>query len=97
VTANCLHPGVVRTGFGSADDTSGVERLSMVVSSPFSISAARGARTIVYLASSPEVAARTGGYYVRDRQHRPSKAARDDVAAKQLWETSEELIASVPA
>jgi NAD(P)-dependent dehydrogenase (short-subunit alcohol dehydrogenase family) len=96
VTANCLHPGVVRTGFGSADDTRGVERVSMVLSAPFSIDAARGARTIVYLASSPEVAGRTGGYYVRGRERRPSKAARDPEAARQLWETSEALIASVP-
>ncbi len=86
VTANCLHPGVVRTGFGGADDTRGVERLTMVATAPFYISAARGARTTVYLASSPEVAGRTGGYYVRGREHRPSKAARDPEAARRLWE-----------
>jgi NAD(P)-dependent dehydrogenase (short-subunit alcohol dehydrogenase family) len=97
VTANCLHPGVVRTGFGSADDTTGVERMTMVLSAPFSIGAERGARTTVYLASSPEVATRTGGYYVHGRQHRPSKAARDDGAARRLWEVSQELIASVSA
>ncbi len=97
VTANCLHPGVVRTGFGSADDTSGVERLTMALTAPFYIGAARGARTTVYLASSPEVAGRTGGYYVRCREHRPSRAARDDEAARRLWEVSEELVASVPA
>ncbi len=31
VTSNALHPGVVRTGFGSADDTRGVERVTMVL------------------------------------------------------------------
>jgi len=97
VTANCLHPGVVRTGFGSADDTRGVERMTMVLSAAFSINAARGARTTVYLAASPEVATRTGGYYVRGREHRPSRAARDPEVARRLWEISEELIASVPA
>ena len=35
VTANCLHPGVVRTGFGSADDMSGVEHLTWRIGSPF--------------------------------------------------------------
>ncbi len=97
VTANCLHPGVVRTGFGSADDTRGVERVTMVLSAPFSITAERGSRTIVYLASSPEVAGRSGGYYVRNREHRPSRAARDAEGARRLWEISEALIASVPA
>jgi NAD(P)-dependent dehydrogenase (short-subunit alcohol dehydrogenase family) len=97
VTSNALHPGVVRTGFGGADDTRGVERVTMVLSSPFSIDAQRGAKTLVYLASSPEVAGQTGGYYVRSKLHRPSKAARDPEAARRLWEVSEELIASVPA
>jgi NAD(P)-dependent dehydrogenase (short-subunit alcohol dehydrogenase family) len=96
VTANCLHPGVVRTGFGSADDTSGIEHLTVALGSPFYVSAERGARTTVYLASSPEVADRTGGYYVRCREHRPSRAARDPEAARRLWEISEQLVASAP-
>jgi NAD(P)-dependent dehydrogenase (short-subunit alcohol dehydrogenase family) len=93
VTSNCLHPGIVRTGFGSADDTVGVERLTMVVSSPFYVSAATGSHTTTFLASSPAVAARTGGYFVRRREHRPSSAARDADAARHLWQISEQLIA----
>jgi NAD(P)-dependent dehydrogenase (short-subunit alcohol dehydrogenase family) len=97
VTANCLHPGTVATGFGSADDTTGFERLSIMVARPFFISAARGARTIVYLAASPEVAGSSGGYYVRSKLHRASKAGRDQQAAARLWETSAAMVASVPA
>ena len=41
VTANCLHPGVVRTGFGSADDMSGIEHLTVAIGSPFYVSAER--------------------------------------------------------
>ena len=93
VTANCLHPGVVRTGFGSPDDTTGLERVAMALSRPFSVSPARGSRTTVYLASSPEVADRTGGYYVRSKLHRPSRAAGDPEAARRLWEVSEQLVA----
>jgi NAD(P)-dependent dehydrogenase (short-subunit alcohol dehydrogenase family) len=92
VTANALHPGVVRTGFGGTDDMSGIEHLTVAIGSPFYISAERGSRTTVYLASSPEVADRTGGYYVRSREHRPSRAARDPEAAKRLWEASEQLV-----
>jgi NAD(P)-dependent dehydrogenase (short-subunit alcohol dehydrogenase family) len=94
VTANCLHPGAVASGFGSADDTVGFERLAMTLAQPFLIGSARGARTIVYLVSSPHVAEVTGGYFVRRRRHTPSRAARDPRAARRLWELSEELIAS---
>ncbi len=94
VTVNCLHPGVVRTGFGSTDDMSGIEHLTVAIGSPFYVSAERGARTTVYLASSPEVADRTGGYYVRCSEHRPSRAARDPEAARRLWEVSEQLVAA---
>jgi retinol dehydrogenase-12 len=97
VTANCLHPGVVRTGFGSADDMNGIERMTVAIGSPLYVNAEHGARTTVYLASSPEVADRTGGYYVRCREHRPSRAARDPEAARRLWELSEQLVASVDA
>jgi NAD(P)-dependent dehydrogenase (short-subunit alcohol dehydrogenase family) len=97
VTANCLHPGAVATGFGNADDTTGWERFTMMLGRPFFISAERGARTIVYLAAAPEVADKTGGYYVRSELHTASKAGRDDQAAKRLWEASEAMVASVPA
>ncbi len=97
VTVNCLHPGTVATGFGSADDTTGFERLSIAVGRVLFIGPEKGARTTVYLASSPEVAGQTGGYYVRSRLHTASKAGRDPEAARRLWEASEALVASVPA
>ena len=50
-----------------------------------------GADTVVYLASSPEVADETGGYYIRRRRREPSAIARDDAAARRLWQVSEEL------
>src|SRR5215470_15194758 len=95
VTANCAHPGVVRTGFGR--EARPLLRLGVTLARPFLLSPERGADTIVYLASSPDVADETGGYYVR-RQHRePSAAARDDAAARKLWQISEELTGLAPA
>jgi hypothetical protein len=58
---------------------------------PFMLSPQRGARTVVYLATSPEVAGATGGYYVKSQPREPSPAARDDAAALRLWQLSEEL------
>jgi NAD(P)-dependent dehydrogenase (short-subunit alcohol dehydrogenase family) len=89
VTANCLHPGVVATRFG---DSSGgwAGRLFPLVR-PFFISPAEGADTIIYLASSPEVADTTSAYFVKRKITEPSGAARDDEAAERLWGASEAL------
>lgn len=94
VTANCVHPGGVRTGFGGADDTRGFERAVMVVAQPFLSSPEQGSRTVVYAAASPELEGVTGQYLVRCRLHTPSRAARDPDAARRLWELSERLLAT---
>ena len=64
VTANCLHPGFVATRFG--DGTHGALRAGLAIAKRvFALSPEEGAKTMVYLASSPEVAGRSGGYYAR--------------------------------
>ena len=94
VTANCAHPGVVRTGFGR--QASPLLKLGITIGRPFMLSPARGADTIVYLASSPAVADQTGGYYVKRQRREPSAAARDDAAARKLWEISEKMTGLAP-
>ncbi len=93
IDSNALHPGVVRTGFGRNNGT-GLLNSAMAALAPLLISPARGARTSVYLASSPEVEGRTGGYYAKRRPAIPSAAARDDDAAARLWAVSEEMTAA---
>jgi NAD(P)-dependent dehydrogenase (short-subunit alcohol dehydrogenase family) len=95
VTANCAHPGVVRTGFGR--ESRPLLKLGITIARPFMLSPERGADTIVYLASSPDVAGQTGGYYVKRQRREPSVAARDDAAARELWELSEKLTGLAPA
>jgi retinol dehydrogenase 12 len=95
VTANCAHPGLVRTRFGR--EVRGPMRIGVTLARPFMLSPQRGARTIVYLATSPEVAGATGGYYVKSRPREPSPAARDDGTARELWQLSEELTGLTPA
>jgi NAD(P)-dependent dehydrogenase (short-subunit alcohol dehydrogenase family) len=95
VTANCAHPGVVRTGFGR--DARPLLRVGLTIARPFLASPGRGADTIVYLASSPDVADQTGGYYVKRQRREPSAAARDDTAARKLWQLSEKLTGLAPA
>lgn len=93
VTANCLHPGLIATNIGQ---TSVLGRLfwKLIVLARGGISVEEGARTSVYLATSPEVDRLSGGYYVRCRlaalQTRPEAVA--DAVCERLWTVSEELV-----
>jgi NAD(P)-dependent dehydrogenase (short-subunit alcohol dehydrogenase family) len=89
VTANCLHPGFVRSALGR--DVTGVLGAVVRLVLPFQPGPATGADTSVYLAGSPEVAEVTGGYFVKRKPARPSALATDDRAAARLWTLSEEL------
>jgi NAD(P)-dependent dehydrogenase (short-subunit alcohol dehydrogenase family) len=92
VTANALHPGTVATGYARDGDASGVLAFGIKVIKPFILTPEKGARTSVYLASSPEVAEVTGRYFVKCRAKEPSAAARDQAAAARLWSVSEQLV-----
>ncbi len=92
VTANCLHPGFVATRFG--DNNGGWVKLAIGLAKQlFAISQEKGAKTIVHLASSPEVATASGGYYYKNALTTPSAEARDDAVARRLWQESEKLAA----
>jgi hypothetical protein len=58
---------------------------------PFMISPERGARTSVYLASSPEVEGVTGRYFDKCAPRAPSAAALEDGAPQRLWTVSESM------
>jgi NAD(P)-dependent dehydrogenase (short-subunit alcohol dehydrogenase family) len=94
VTANCLHPGFVASRFGE----SGGSFLSRAlrVAKIFAISPEKGAQTIVYLASSPDVAGMSGGYFYQCRPATPTPQARDEATAKRLWIESAKLAAIEP-
>jgi len=93
VTANSLHPGLVATGIGQ---TNAAARLGwkLIVLFRGGISVAEGAKTSVYLATSPELAGLSSGYYVKCRlaelQTRPE--AVSDAVSERLWRVSEELV-----
>jgi NAD(P)-dependent dehydrogenase (short-subunit alcohol dehydrogenase family) len=89
ITANCFHPGVVRTEWSSG--TRGPLRLFFVLARPFMRSTAQGASTGVYLATSPDVADVTGRYFARSSPRMPSVLGRDDALAERLWSTTAHL------
>jgi NAD(P)-dependent dehydrogenase (short-subunit alcohol dehydrogenase family) len=91
VTANSLHPGTVRTGFGKDGDTRGLFAIGVKIGGVFFKSPAQGAKTSLHVASSPAVEGVSGEYFMNSRLSKPSAAARDDDAARRLWEISEQL------
>jgi NAD(P)-dependent dehydrogenase (short-subunit alcohol dehydrogenase family) len=94
VTANCLHPGFVATRFG--DHSGGLLTFSIGIAKRlFAITPERGAETIVYLASSPDISTVTGEYFDQCKVIAPSPPAQDDTAALRLWRQSATL-ASLP-
>jgi NAD(P)-dependent dehydrogenase (short-subunit alcohol dehydrogenase family) len=93
VTANCLHPGVVATGFGGAG---GLVGAVLALGRPLMITPEEGAQTSIYLASSPEVEGVSGRYFDK-KQAVPSVSESNDPAiAKRLWEVSEKLTGTGP-
>ena len=90
VTANCLHPGVVATGiFRNVPGW-----IRFILTSPLVLSPERGADTMIYLATAPEVAEVSGQYFVRRKPVRSSRASRDAETARRLWWASEVLTAA---
>jgi retinol dehydrogenase-12 len=90
VTANALHPGFVASRFVEGNGVLGWFLRRWV--SLLGVSVEEGAKTPVYLTSSPEVEGVSGKYFVKCKQARPSRAATDEAAARRLWQLSEELV-----
>jgi NAD(P)-dependent dehydrogenase (short-subunit alcohol dehydrogenase family) len=89
VTASCLHPGFVATRFG--DQSGGLMSFGIRLFKNFALTPELGAETIIYLASSPEVEGRSGGYYHKCHLDAPSRAAQNDSDAKRLWDVSAKI------
>lgn len=92
VTANCLHPGFVRTHLGQRDG--GLLGILVGLAMLFAGRADRGADTIVYLSTAAEIAKKTGGYYFDSRPYAPAAAALDDASAGRLWQETVRLTAT---
>jgi retinol dehydrogenase 12 len=92
VTFNAVHPGLVASRFGHDNPglTGAGLRLAVAL---FGISPARGSRTPLYVATSPEIAAVTGAYFSRCRAVPSSTASHDADAAAALWQLCEREVA----
>jgi NAD(P)-dependent dehydrogenase (short-subunit alcohol dehydrogenase family) len=86
VTANAAHPGIVRTRMMLR--APGAFSALSVLSLPFSISPARGARTSVHLASSPELAGVSGHYFTNAKRTEARNDFDTDENRALLWALS---------
>lgn len=90
VTINALHPGFVATRF--ADNSDFMWRTLMQLRKrAHGRTPEQGARTLLYLADSTDVAGQSGLYFADCHPTTPSVAARDDTAAERLWDLSARL------
>jgi NAD(P)-dependent dehydrogenase (short-subunit alcohol dehydrogenase family) len=94
VTVNAMHPGFVATNMGTNNGR--LVRLFLPLIHLNSLTPEQGARTVVYLASSPDVETVTGKYFVREREVASDPVSYDEAAAKRLWEVSEEMTGLSP-
>lgn len=91
VTVNAFNPGMTATNIGREEG--GLFSASKkVMDRLFGKSAEEGARTLVWLATAPEVADVTGGYFENLKAISSSPASYDEAAARRLWEESERMM-----
>lgn len=88
VTANSLHPGVVATGF-ALNGGGSMGLITRLFRFGF-LTPEQGAKTSIYLATSPKVEDVTGKYFVRCKSVRSSPGSYDEATANRLWRWSEE-------
>ena len=102
ITSFAVHPGGVRSGFGTDGDTRGVLGVLLKAARPLSISSATGAAASVHAATAPGIEPKSGAYFQRAvggnfgpvAEMRPTALARDERAGRDLWAITENLIAS---
>lgn len=86
VTANCLHPGVVASGFFRSIPVIG--GLLSLTARLFMISEAEGAQTSIHLAGSPDVAGVNGKYFDKSMPTASNDVSYDETAQERLWALS---------
>ena len=94
VTANALHPGLVRTNIARNNGMLG--RVVNYFIGARGVDAVQGAKTLIHLASSHDVEEVTGKYFVDCREVPSSALSYDTELATGLWDLSERLVGSKP-
>ena len=94
VTVNAVHPGHVATDIWKTNFSIFGPALKFVMSL-FSLTPQQGADTLIYLASSPDVAQITGQYFIKRKAVPSSSLSHDKETARHLWEFSERITSQI--
>lgn len=92
VTVNCIHPGAVKTGLGSASAHNFALKLIDKVIKFFFISPKQAAKPILNLALNPEWANTNGQYFEKGRSTKAARVTYDPSIAKQAWAITEKML-----
>ncbi|MBP8042713.1 MAG: 3-oxoacyl-(acyl-carrier-protein) reductase FabG [Bacteroidetes bacterium ADurb.Bin408] len=87
VTANCLHPGIVKTSIFKKMNPLAIFLFKLIMISP-----EKGAETSVFLASSPDLETVSGRYFKKKKPVEPSANAKDMNTALKLWQLSNDYV-----
>ena len=90
VTANCLHPGFVATNIAQRDLPLPA-RLATKLIFRFGTSPEKGAKTSLYLATSPDVEGVTGKYFEKSVPRKSAPLSYDVSLQQQLWKACAQL------
>jgi len=90
VTANCLHPGFVATNIAQRDLVLPA-RLATKLIFRFGTSPEKGAKTSLYLATSPDVEGVTGKYFEKSVPRKSAPLSYDESLQQQLWKACAQL------
>ncbi len=92
MTVNALHPGFVATNIGQTGLGSAGRSMARFIVSRLGISPEEGAKTSLYLASSPEVEGVSGKYFVESTPRQSAAITYDEALQRRLWEESARLV-----
>ena len=91
ITVNCLHPGFVKTSFGT-NNTGVIGLIIKFLMTLFAIKVEEGAETIIYLATSDNVKNISGEYFYQSKINKPSNFAENNKSADDLWDLSLKIL-----
>jgi len=91
VTANCLHPGVVRTNIWPSNPPL-LFKIILGAMKPFMLDSKKGAEVTIFLATSPDLANVTGKYFVKSKVAPSNPLARDPKVSEEIWQWTTKTI-----
>ena len=89
ITVNCLHPGFTKTNITRT--YKGIIKFFTKIIFSFAKSPEEGAKTSIYLASSPEVEGVSGKYFINKKEAKSKDITYDTSVAKKLWDVCANL------